>query len=152
MRVLKLTQRSLTVLCAVAILAHVSNGVVMAQANTVNLPARFARLRRGINLSHWFSQAADYSKTHLDTHTTTNDIALIKSLGFDHVRFPIEPAPLMNDTPDPSILNTTYLRYVDGALDMILAAGLAVVIDIHPHDEFKLRLARDQRNIDAFGK
>src|SRR6476646_8071593 len=105
MRVLKLTPRSLTLLCAVAILAHLSNAGVMAQEKPVNLPARFAHLRHGINLSHWFSQAADYSKTHLDTHTTANDIALIKSLGFDHVRFPIEPAPLMNDTPDASILN-----------------------------------------------
>jgi aryl-phospho-beta-D-glucosidase BglC (GH1 family) len=109
-------------------------------------------LRHGVNLSHWFSQSADYSRGHLDTHTTAQDIALIKSLGFDHVRFPIEPAPLMADTPDPSILNSNYLGYVDNALDMILAAGLAVVIDIHPSDEFKLRMARDERSIEAFGK
>src|SRR6185503_6754395 len=105
--------RSLTLLFAVVILAPVSNAGVMAQDKPVNLRARFAHLRHGINLSHWFSQAADYSKTHLDTHTTANDIALIKSLGFDHVRLPIEPTPLMNDTQDPSILNTTYLGYVD---------------------------------------
>ena len=152
MRVLKLTQRSLTLLCVVAILTQVSTASIAAQQKPVNLPARFEHLRHGINLSHWFSQAANYSKTHLDTHTTANDIALIKSLGFDHVRFPIEPAPLLIDTPDPSILNTTYLGYVDTALDMILAAGLAVVIDIHPNDDFKLRLARDERSIEAFGK
>lgn len=152
MRVLKLNQRSLTLLFAVALVACLSNAGVMAQEKSVDLPARFAHLRHGINLSHWFSQAANYSKTHLDTHTTANDIALIKSLGFDHVRFPIEPAPLMADTPDPSILNSTYLGYVDNALDMIVAAGLAVVIDIHPSDEFKLRMARDERSIEAFGK
>jgi len=152
MRVLKHNQLSLTLLLAFAILTHLSNPVVMAQEKPVNLPSRFAHLRRGINLSHWFSQSAGYSKEHLDTHTTARDIALIKSLGFDHVRFPIEPAPLMNDTPDPAILNTTYLGYVDSALDMILAAGLAVVIDIHPSDEFKLRMARDERSIEAFGK
>jgi len=87
MRVLKLTQRSLTLLFAVAIFTPVSIGGVMGQEKPVNLPARFAHLRHGINLSHWFSQAADYSKTHLDTHTIANDIALIKSLGFDQVRF-----------------------------------------------------------------
>jgi aryl-phospho-beta-D-glucosidase BglC (GH1 family) len=152
MRVLKHNQLSLTLLLAFAILTHLSNPVVMAQEKPVNLPSRFAHLRRGINLSHWFSQSAGYSKEHLDTHTTARDIDLIKSLGFDHVRFPIEPAPLMNDTPDPAILNTTYLGYVDSALDMILAAGLAVVIDIHPSDEFKLRMARDERSIEAFGK
>jgi endoglucanase len=148
----KIIQRSLTLLCAVAIFTYLSTAAVMAQEKTVNLPARVARLRHGINLSHWFSQAATYSKTHLDTHTTATDIALIKSLGFDHVRFPIEPAPLMSDTPDPSILNSTYLGYVDTALDMILASGLAVVIDIHPSDEFKLAMARDERSIEAFSK
>lgn len=152
MRVLKHNQLSLTLVLAVAILTHLSNAAVVAQEKPVNLPSRFAHLRHGVNLSHWFSQSADYSRGHLDTHTTAQDIALIKSLGFDHVRFPIEPAPLMADTPDPSILNSNYLGYVDNALDMILAAGLAVVIDIHPSDEFKLRMARDERSIEAFGK
>jgi len=152
MRVLKHNQLSLTLVLAVAILTHLSNAAVVAQEKPVNLPSRFAHLRHGVNLSHWFSQSADYSRGHLDTHTTAQDIALIKSLGFDHVRFPIEPAPLMADTPDPSILNSNYLGYVDNALNMILAAGLAVVIDIHPSDEFKLRMARDERSIEAFGK
>ena len=163
MRVLKRIQQPFALLLFVAILPHVSNvaaktdsrsaaGPPLPHEKSVNLAARFGRLRRGVNLSHWFSQAANYSKSHLDTHTTAQDIALIKSMGFDHVRFPIEPAPLMADTPDPSILNTTYLAYVDSALDTILAAGLAVVIDIHPSDEFKLKMARDERSIEAFGK
>ena len=152
----KLIQRLITLFLFLAILPHVSTVASHAAGQTsekpVNLAARFGRLRRGINLSHWFSQAANYSKTHLETHTTAQDIALIKSMGFDHVRFPIEPAPLLSDTPDPAILNTTYLGYVDSAIDMILATGLAVIIDIHPSDEFKLRMARDERGIEAFRK
>src|SRR2546425_6630237 len=58
--------------------------------------SRLARLRHGINLSHWFAQSADYSKAHLESHTTADDIGLIRSLGFDHVRLTIEPAPLFN--------------------------------------------------------
>ena len=40
--------------------------------------ARAARLRRGVNLSHWFSQSPgrDYSETHLRTHTTARDMGL----------------------------------------------------------------------------
>ena len=163
MRVLKPIQHLVTLLSAVAILTHVSNVTTgtnvfpaskppVQQEKPVNLAARFGRLRRGINLSHWFSQAPEYSKTRLETHTTAQDIALIKSMGFDHVRFPIEPAPLLADTPDPSILNTTYLGYLDHALDTILAAGLAVIIDIHPTDEFKLRMMHDERGIEAFSK
>lgn len=163
MRVLKRTPRSTTLLLTLAIVTHLSTVATgakvfhrseasLSQEKPLNLAARFARLRRGVNLSHWFSQAPVYTKERLESHTTAADIALIKSMGFDHVRFPIEPAPLLSDTPDPSILNTTYLQYVDRALDMILAAGLAVVIDIHPSDEFKLRMNRDERGVEAFAK
>jgi hypothetical protein len=163
MRVLKRTQQTITLVLTLAIVTHLSTSASRAtvfdgsrrgstQEKPLNLAARFARLHRGVNLSHWFSQAPVYTKERLETHTTAQDIALIKSMGFDHVRFPIEPAPLLADTPDPSVLNTTYLQYVDRALDMILGAGLAVVIDIHPSDEFKLRMNRDERGVEAFAK
>src|SRR5918911_1285558 len=55
--------------------------------------ARAAHLRRGVNLSHWFAQSpgGDYSDRHLLTRPTEREIAVLKSLGFDHVRFPFEP-------------------------------------------------------------
>ena len=71
-------------------------------------------------------------------------------MGFDHVRFTVEPAPLMNAN-DPSSLRSEYLRYFDAALDMILAKGLAVIVDIHPSDEFKARLKND-RDVENFAK
>ena len=110
-----------------------------------------ARLRRGINLSHWFAQSPrnDYSETHLKTHTTAQDIALIKSLGFDHVRFTVNPVPLAF-AADPPRLNPEYLARLDAALDMLLASGLAVVVDIHPPDDFKLKLRADDRHVAAF--
>jgi aryl-phospho-beta-D-glucosidase BglC (GH1 family) len=113
--------------------------------------ARLARLRHGINLSHWFAQSAnnDYSKAHLDSHTTAQDIALIKSMGFDHVRLTVEPAPLF-DSADPGTLKTEYLRYLDRALDMILAHGLAVIVDIHPSEAFKVKLNTDDRYVENF--
>jgi hypothetical protein len=113
--------------------------------------ARLARLRHGINLSHWFAQAREYSKAHLESHTTAEDIALIKNLGFDHVRLTLEPAPLFNGE-DPEKLKAEYLGYLDTALDLIFAQGLAVIVDIHPSDEFKLRLNSNDRQIEAFGK
>ena len=126
--------------CAVAVFAQDSSDAFN----------RAHRLRHGINLSHWFAQSANYSKEHLDTFTTAEDIALIKTMGFDHVRFTVEPAPLMN-SGDPSSLKSDYLRYFDTALDMILAQRLAVIVDIHPSDEFKLRL-KDDRQVENFAK
>src|SRR5438874_10046022 len=107
--------------------------------------ARAARLRRGVNLSHWFSQSRDYSDEHLRTHTTERDIALIRRMGFDHVRFTFEPAPLF-DEAHPADLNPDYLRRLDAALDMLLSSGLSVVFDVHPSDEFKIKLRTDDRH------
>jgi endoglucanase len=120
--------------------------------SSFGVPAsRLARLRRGINLSHWFAQAPrrDYSEAHLKTHTTDRDVALIKSLGFDHVRFTIEPAPLI-DVSDHARLQPEYLSRLDGALDMLLASGLGVVVDIHPSDDFKIKLRTDDHVVAAF--
>jgi hypothetical protein len=113
--------------------------------------ARLARLRRGINLSHWFAQSpgGDYSAAHLQTHTTARDVALIRRVGFDHVRFTVEPSPLF-DEANPSQPNAEYLAQLDRALDTLLASGLAVIIDIHPTDEFKLRLRTDDHFVAAF--
>lgn len=121
---------------------------------SATLKARFSRLRRGINLSHWFAQSGnnDYSKAHLESHTTPADLTLIKNLGFDHVRFTIEPAPLFNEWDDPTKLNTEYLRFLDAAIDNMLARSLAVIIDIHPSDPFKVRFNTEDRHVEAFAK
>jgi aryl-phospho-beta-D-glucosidase BglC (GH1 family) len=137
-----------------AVRANSPDGRVASEYSSVQseVPAsRLARLRKGINLSHWFAQSADYSRAHLETHTTAEDFALIKSIGFDHVRLTLEPAPLWNGE-DPGRLKAEYLKYLDNALDLILAQGLAVIIDIHPSDEFKVRLNSNDRQIEAFGK
>src|SRR5580658_3123667 len=62
--------------------------------------ARAKRLHRGINLSEWFAQVWDkrgYTAEHFQTWTTAEDIALIKSMGFDHVRLSVNPQPMVNE-------------------------------------------------------
>jgi hypothetical protein len=134
-----------------SILTPVSTAIVPEHLSVQSdVPAsRLARLRHGINLSHWFAQSADYSKSHLESHTTAEDIALIRTIGFDHVRLTIEPAPLFN-AEDPSRLKDEYLKYLDNGLDIILAHGLAVIVDIHPSDEFKVKLNSNDRQIEGF--
>lgn len=143
------------------LLSLVNSAVAVSQVVNQETPAtlplnqvpssRLAHLRRGVNLSHWFAQSPghDYSEHHLQTHTTAQDIALIKSMGFDHVRFTINPDPLM-DAADPTRLNAEYVHYLDAALDTILASRLAVIVDIHPSDEFKIRLRTDDRAVANF--
>ncbi len=107
-------------------------------------PARLAHLRHGVNLSAWFGGVWDpkgYTKEHFDTWTTSSDIALIKSAGFDHVRLPINPQPMMDAMRRGA--GTEYYGYLDAAVKMILDAGLAVELDMHPDSDFKAKLSQD---------
>ncbi len=108
-----------------------------------SVPAsRLAHLRRGINASEWFAQVvspATYNKEHYATHTTAQDIALIASMGFDHVRLSVNPQPIFPGWGS----REEYFASLDAAVKMILDHGLAVVIDIHPESDFKTRLHDD---------
>jgi endoglucanase len=106
---------------------------------------RAKRLHRGINLSEWFAQVWDkrgYTAEHFQTWTTAEDIALIKAMGFDHVRLSVNPQPMFSSRQSERI-PTEYLGYLDTAVKMILDHGLAVVIDLHPESDFKARLAKE---------
>ncbi|SRR5579871_3172091 len=108
--------------------------------------SRVAHLRHGINLSEWFAQVYDprgYTKEHFQTWTTADDIALIKSAGFDHVRLSVNPQPLI-DAEERQNGVAEYFGYLDHAVKMILDAGLAVELDIHPDSDFKARLKDDE--------
>jgi len=106
---------------------------------------RAEHLRRGINLSEWFAQVYDtkgYTKEHFETWTTAQDIALVKGMGFDHVRISVNPKPMWRQNAADQI-PAEYLGYLDAAVKMCLDAGLAVVIDIHPDGDFKEKLSSD---------
>jgi endoglucanase len=114
--------------------------------------SRLAHLRRGINLSEWFAQVWDsrgYTKQHFETWNTTADIALIKSMGFDHVRLSINPQPMM-DADRKQNGTAEYFGYLDAAVKMILDAGLAVEIDMHPDTDFKQKLAKESEPVERF--
>jgi len=106
--------------------------------------ARLAHIRHGINLSEWFAQVYDskgYTKEHFQTWTTAADIALIKSTGFDHVRLSVNPQPIRDAGQRGA--TAEYFGDLDAAMKMILDAGLAVELDMHPDSDFKVRLNED---------
>jgi endoglucanase len=113
---------------------------------------RAERLKRGINTSEWFAQVYDkrgYKPEHFQAWTTAEDIALIKSMGFDHVRLSVNPQPMF-DEREPNKIPAEYLGYLDAAVKMILDHGLSVVIDLHPESDFKARLAKDDGFVERF--
>jgi endoglucanase len=113
--------------------------------------SRLAHIRHGINLSEWFAQVYDpkgYTKEHFQNWTTASDIALIKSAGFDHVRLSVNPQPMM-DAMRSHDGGAEYFSSLDAAVKMVLDAGLAVEIDMHPDSDFKARL-KDDDSVDRF--
>jgi endoglucanase len=132
--------------------------IALTQTNPVanagaSLPfARVRHLQHGINASEWFAQVYDkrgYTKEHFRDWTTADDIARIKSMGFDHVRLSVNPQPIMN-TRKPNEIPADYLAELDAAVKMILDHGLAVVIDMHPESDFKARLAKEDDFVERF--
>jgi endoglucanase len=136
-----------TILIAIlAAVICVSLAPATAQTLTSVPSSRLEHLRHGINTSSWFAQVYDsrgYTKEHFETWTTADDIALIKSMGFDHVRLSVNPEPMFrNKRPDE--IPADYLGYLDAAVKMVLDHGLAVIIDMHPDADFKAKLNRNE--------
>jgi endoglucanase len=140
--------------CLVAFLAFSLAAVAQNRApdRAADLRTAFARaqhLRRGINVSHWFSQnASDYSSHHTDTETTPEDIALIAKLGFDHVRLSIDATPLEQYPRGADGLNAEFMTRLDRALDTILADGMAVQVDLHPEEPYKQGIRSNNTSVD----
>jgi hypothetical protein len=113
---------------------------------------RMRHLRHGINLSHWYSQVygtRHYDAKHFDSWLTLKDIALIRSMGFDHVRFPINPEPIF-DPDRPEQLPAFYIARLDGHIRTLLDHGLSVIVDLHPETPFKKALAKNNEKQAAF--
>jgi endoglucanase len=139
--------RSFVAVLFLASVSLTSPSMIAQNTPLTSVPAsRLAHLRHGINLSEWFAQVYDpkgYTKDHFQNWTTSADIALIKSAGFDHVRLSVNPQPMI-DAARRQGGSQEYFGYLDAAVKMILDAGLAVELDIHPESDFKARLKEDE--------
>jgi len=111
---------------------------------------RAQHLKHGINASGWFAQSRDYSAEQIESYTDDADIALIARMGFDHVRLSIDPMPLAASTYGFPGTNADFLKQLDHAVDTMLADGLAVIIDLHPSDDYKQRMRTDDQAVERF--
>src|SRR4029453_12744227 len=115
------------------------------------LAPRLAPLKRGITGSHWFAQVMDprgYTKEHLATHITPADLALIKSLGFDHLRLSVDPVSIWK--PEHlEVVGAEGFGALVQAVETVLAHGLAVIVDIHPSSDYKKKLQTDDVHVEA---
>lgn len=125
----------------------------IAQSRDAGLQLAFRRaqhLRHGINAAEWFAQAGDYSAARTNRFTDAGDIALMARLGFDNVRLSIDPEGLMQFPRGKDGMNDDFLGRLDKAVDTMIANGLAVQIDIHPQEPFKISVRDGNSGVDRF--
>jgi endoglucanase len=109
---------------------------------------RAQHLRHGINASEWFAQSSDYSAARTDRYTDAADVALMARMGFDHVRLSIDAAPLEQAFYGHGGTNSDFIARLDRAVDTMLADRLAVIIDLHPSDNYKQQLRSSNDAVD----
>jgi hypothetical protein len=130
--------------CVLAVLSLAGSAYAAKPADGVP-PSRLAVLSRGINLSyeHWHTQVprtgAGDPPHDFDT---PDDVALIQSLGFPHVRWGIGDLAVVKDRDR--------LRDFDATLNVLLDHGLAVTVDFHASHEFKTAVEKDDAAVENF--
>jgi endoglucanase len=135
-----------TLWIALAVLLATSSAFAQPQDTATR---RAHLLHRGVNASMWFAQASDYSPARLRSYTTADDMALMHSMGFDHVRLSIDGDELVRDAP-PDGLNAVFVAELDRVIHIMLQDELRVIVDVHPGDEFKRRLRTDDTAVTRF--
>ena len=84
--------------------------------------------QKGVNLGGWISQFAKYDLDHFDTFIQKEDIAQIASLGFDHVRVPVDYNVLEDELGHRIESGFGYLRACRAWCEEY---GLHMLIDLH---------------------
>ena len=89
---------------------------------------QLAGFLRGVNLGGWISQFDKYDKEHFDTFITEKDIEYIASLGFDHVRVPVDYIVLEDDKGTPK---EEGIKYLINCREWCEKNHLNMLIDLH---------------------
>ncbi len=97
----------------------------LAAAAAPTNPSGFV-IQRGVNLSHWLSQ--DFGWCPKEKWISRNDFRYIASLGFDHVRLPVDEIELWREDGRP---NETNFDLLNKALGWAKEFDLRVIVDLH---------------------
>jgi endoglucanase len=123
-----------------------------AQDRAADVKLAFTRaqhLRHGINASEWFAQKPGrYSAAQTGAYTDDVDIALMAQLGFDNVRLSIDAGPLEQGFFDQD--ESSFIGRLDHVVDLMVAKGIAVQVDIHPESDYKKRVSTTGEGVDRF--
>lgn len=89
---------------------------------------KFEGFQKGVNLGGWISQFDAYDKAHFDSFITGDDIKDIASLGFDHVRVPVDYVLFEEEDGTPK---EDGFHYLEMCRQWCAECGLKMLIDLH---------------------
>ena len=90
---------------------------------------KFEGFQKGVNLGGWISQFAEYDTKHFEIFITREDIKYIASLGFDHVRVPVDYNVL--ETEEEGEIIESGFAYLENCRQWCEEFGLNMLIDLH---------------------
>lgn len=107
-------------------------GTILAAGPALAISApEMPRLRRGLNLTHWFEY--EQSKT-----VSTAEMQMLYQSGIDHVRIPVDP--VVGGWLSASGLQAGFLSSLRNGVERALSSGLDVVLDLHLQPETKKQI------------
>lgn len=102
-------------------------GVTPTSSGTAAL--RYPRLAKGVNLAGWFWYAPEGDE-NIRARFSDEEFRSLRRTGLTYVRVPIDPGFLLDES-SPDLLNAHNLGLVDEAIKRLIAADLAVFVDLH---------------------
>jgi hypothetical protein len=97
--------------------------------------------RRGINVWPWFALTREFPPPSRGfgwppfesgrPRPSARDLAALRASGFDFVRLPVDPGPLLAFRGQE---RDQLMAIIGRAIDSILAADLSIILDLHPNE------------------
>jgi endoglucanase len=84
-------------------------------------------IKRGTNIAHWLSQSSRRGEERA-RFITSDDIATIARMGFDHVRLPIDEEQMWDEKGNR---NPDAFRLMENCINWCIENKLRVVVDLH---------------------
>jgi endoglucanase len=85
------------------------------------------KIKRGTNIAHWLSQS-ERRGNERSSFFTQKDIMFIDSVGFDHIRLPVDEQQLWDES---GRRHDDAFQLLDNCMSWANTAGLRVVLDLH---------------------
>ncbi|MEO5976306.1 MAG: cellulase family glycosylhydrolase [Chryseolinea sp.] len=119
-------RRFLLLAFAVLVIVSCSKKKDSSIGKELDPPAKF-KIQKGTNIAHWLSQS-NRRDTARANFFTQKDIAFIDSVGFDHIRLPVDEEQLWDEK---GVRHADAFELLNNCLTWCSQAGLKVVLDLH---------------------